>query len=53
MKLQFYCSMCGKEKEVETEDGGMTLAALIMKAGWIVQHNGEYWDRYCSKKCAE
>ncbi len=53
MKVWFYCSMCGRGKTVEIEDGGKTIAAIIRESGWIVQHNGDNWDRYCSKDCAE
>lgn len=56
MKLEFYCSMCGKEKEVILKPVGTdpeaTIRKLIEDQGWIVQMNYPHLDIYCSKKCA-
>lgn len=56
MILQFYCSMCGKQKELDIpQDAGFlpTIEGAIVKSGWIVQHNNPHIDLYCSNKCAE
>jgi hypothetical protein len=57
MKLEIYCSMCGKEKEIpiksEVVGAEMTLQRVVAGTGWITQQNGQSFDIYCSKKCAE
>ncbi len=56
MKLEWYCAMCGKEKELifkmDRIDPGKTLLRIIEDQGWIVQMNYPNMDVYCSKKCA-
>jgi len=56
MKIEWYCSMCGKEKELILDsthrDPGATLRKILEDEGWIVQMNYPNVDIYCSKKCA-
>lgn len=54
MRLEFYCSMCGKEKTVavKPEDGRVDAKRAVESIGWISQQNGEHFDIYCCKKCA-
>lgn len=57
MRLEFYCSMCGKENAVTFEtkgtDGKIDFAKAIKPTGWITQNNGENFDIYCSLRCTE
>ncbi len=56
MRIEWYCSMCGKEKERIFDsrrlDPNKSLRRIIEDEGWIVQMNLPYMDIYCSKKCA-
>lgn len=59
MELQIECVMCGKEKVIplplDIIDPHRSLKYLIedMAPSWITQLNGNNFDVYCSKKCAE
>ena len=57
MKLEIYCAMCGKERSIEIpltrESTSRTLHGIVESKDWIVQLNGDNFDIYCSKKCAE
>jgi hypothetical protein len=58
MRIEIYCSMCGKELEVEINQNGLdpheSIASLITRhSRWIVQYNEPALDLYCSEKCAE
>lgn len=58
MELHIECVMCGKEKVIplplDTIDPHRSLQYLIddMAPGWVTQLNGNNFDTYCSKKCA-
>lgn len=64
MKLIVSCAMCGpgaarsrRRTEIEIDTEGLSpdtiLRKVIEDAGWIVQINGENFDIYCCKGCAE
>ena len=53
--LDFYCVMCGKDKQVVVvpRDGKIDVVETVERIGWIVQRNGGHFDIYCSKRCAK
>ncbi len=57
LRLEVYCSMCGKQLYAEIYVGDVdrlepeALKTRIEKEGWIVQFNDGHIDTYCSKKC--
>lgn len=61
MKLEIFCAMCGKEREIKIPltllSCSRSLHGIVETNGWIVQINGGaidgHFDIYCSKKCAE
>lgn len=57
MRLEINCAMCGREKVILIENtvraAKKSFASVIQNDDWIVQRNGENFDIYCSKKCAE
>ncbi len=57
INMTLACSMCGKEEDHLLEpteySHATTLADVVRRAKWIGQQNGEHFDTYCSKKCAE
>ena len=55
MELVIYCPICGKQKEITipTDEPIPSIEDAILRAKWLVQHNGPHFDIYCSKKCAQ
>ena len=55
MELEISCAMCGKEKKIAipTDEPIPSIEDVIVRAKWIVEHNGPNFDIYCSKRCAE
>lgn len=51
------CSMCGTDRTVSLVDNDCSpytqLKRVVEIAEWIGQSNGNNYDTYCSKKCAE
>lgn len=53
MTLNFYCAMCGADKQVTVKpERTIDVAKVIKASGWIAQQNGDNYDLYCSKRCA-
>lgn len=56
MELHVDCAMCGKNqviRPVPLDRGEPNIRAVIEATGWRVEMNGQNFDIYCSRKCAE
>lgn len=61
IEIQITCSACGRKRYeapivLENEAIDILPENLLMKIfnlGWIVEHNGNHLDTYCSKECAK
>lgn len=63
MTVHLRCAMCFNSKDVELDinprrtkkvfSGESTLADVVAKAKWIGQQNGQNFDIYCCKRCAQ
>lgn len=56
LEIRLCCAMCGCDKDLGmvkfTAPDSPSVTAIIERAGWIWQHNGDNFDVYCSKRCA-
>ena len=61
LEVKAICDMCGQKEITVGVPNDFPLkprirdlfTRLIEEAGWVVQINGEHFDTYCSKRCAQ
>lgn len=57
IQFELTCATCGRERlfvpRQEQFSSNTTIGEVVNKVGWIGQQNGENFDTYCSKRCAE
>ncbi len=57
MRIDIYCAMCGVGKTIDINLQKVKMETpawkILKPARWVLQQNGDNFDMYCSKRCAQ